>query len=170
MIYLKNPEGNDYAEMYRLAGEIDGIVQHAEHVYKIMCDHFGQSIFIARKSIGSGNDPMVGLMLGFVSRRMDGLLFVWQIGVHPSGQGKGTGSQLMQKTISYARSSGCKKVMATVETDNYQSQHLFEKAGFVIATKKYRYGDYEIKTVNKKQAIKNYYGSGTDQIFYEYRI
>ncbi len=49
MIAIDKVSCEDYKAVYRLAGDIDGIVQHAEHVYKIMADHFGDCFFIARE-------------------------------------------------------------------------------------------------------------------------
>ncbi|MGC9345037.1 MAG: hypothetical protein ACP5E3_20195, partial [Bacteroidales bacterium] len=60
----------------------------------------------------------------------------------------------------------CNAVIATVETDNTPSQRLLEKFGFNIDSQKYRKGDQEMLNVDGREAIKNYYGSGTDQIFY----
>ncbi|MFP4471854.1 MAG: GNAT family N-acetyltransferase [Bacteroidales bacterium] len=167
MVTIHNPQFDDYLKMHRLVGRIDGLVQHPAHVYKIMCDHFGDSIFLASQKEPPQTDP-VGLMLGIVSRSMHGLLFVWQIGVEKQVQGMGVGSQLLQRTIEYGRDAGLPGVMATVETTNTNSQRLFEKNGFEIATEKYQDEYTRISKSTGKPALENYYGSGTDQIFYEF--
>ncbi|MFO7852589.1 MAG: GNAT family N-acetyltransferase [Bacteroidota bacterium] len=164
MIKIDTHKGTDFLKIHQLAGKIDGIVQHPGHVYKIMADHFGDTFFIAREE----NDiEILGFMMGFVSRKMKGELFVWQIAVSGNAQGKGVGSKLLQHTLDYAiKANDCNAVIATVETDNTPSQRLFEKFGFNIDSQKYRKGDQEMLTVDGREAIKNYYGSGTDQIFY----
>lgn len=163
---IHNPYFDDYLKMHRLVGRIDGLVQHPAHVYKIMCDHFGDAVFLANEGEPEETEP-VGLMLGFISTRMNDLLFVWQIGVDESAQGKGIGSKLLQATIEHARKAGHRGLMATVETTNVASQKLFEKNGFTIATDKYQNEYTELLKTDGKAALKNYYGSGTDQIFYE---
>ncbi|MEA1885690.1 MAG: GNAT family N-acetyltransferase [Bacteroidota bacterium] len=167
MIKIDTLKGTDFLKIHQLAGEIDGIVQHPGHVYKIMADHFGDTFFIAREENEDNEIEILGFMMGFVSRKMKGELFVWQIAVSDNAQGKGIGSKLLQHTIDYAiKANDCNAVIATVETDNRPSQKLFEKFGFIIDSQKYRTGNQEMINVNNREAIKNYYGSGTDQIFY----
>jgi diaminobutyrate acetyltransferase len=166
MMNLHNPHYNDYQKMHRLTGRIDGLVQHPAHVYKIMCDHFGNSIFLADAE-DQPEGELSGLMLGIISQKMDNLLFIWQIGVDKRVQGKGLGSRLLEKTIRYACDAGYRGLMATVETANIQSQKLFEKFNFGIATEKYQNEHAILIETKGKAALKNYYGSGSDQIFYE---
>lgn len=168
MIKIDTHKGTDFLNIHNLAGEIDGIVQHPGHVYKIMADHFGDTFFIARED----NDiDILGFMMGFISRKMKGELFIWQIAVSEKAQGKGLGSKLLQHTIDYAsKTDDCNAVIATVETYNTASQKLFEKFGFTIDSLKYRKDEQEVLSVNGREAIKNYYGSGTDQIFYVKKI
>ncbi len=167
MITIDTIGSNEYKTVWRLAGEIDGIVQHAEHVYKIMADHFGDSFFIAREKTRDGRSEMLGFMLGFVSQKFNGHFFVWQIAVSPGSQGKKVGSRLLKHTVEHAgKSFDCQAVMATVETTNIGSQRLFEKLGFNIKSESYRESSQALTLHNGKQAVENYYGSGTDQIFY----
>ncbi|MFO8130413.1 MAG: GNAT family N-acetyltransferase [Bacteroidales bacterium] len=167
MLAIDTVRGEDYKAVHRLAGEIDGIVQHAGHVYKIMADHFGDSFFIAHEKKQNGPSVVLGFMLGFVSQKFKGHLFVWQIAVSHKSQGKKVGSGLLKHTVEYARKTrDCHAVMATVETTNIGSQRLFEKLGFTIRSEKFR-GNGQVLTVHHgKEAVENFYGSGTDQIFY----
>ncbi|MFO7810914.1 MAG: GNAT family N-acetyltransferase [Candidatus Delongbacteria bacterium] len=167
MIYIDTIKGEDYMAVYRMAGEIDGIVQHAEHVYKIMADHFTDSFFIAREKREDGSSFILGFMMGFISQKFEGQLFVWQIAVSAESQGKHVGSALLKHTLEHARrSEQCKSVMATVETTNIGSQRLFESLGFTIESKKFKNPGQILTVESGKEAVVNYYGSGTDQIFY----
>ena len=171
MVKISNPGKREFSKIYELTGKIDGLVQHEEHVFKIMIDHFGDSFFIAEEiDEDSGEEKLMGYMMGFVSQKMHGLLFVWQIGVSPDAQGKGIGKALLQRTIEYARFSNCKGVIATVETDNIASQKLFEKLNFHVATKRFREPQDDLVKVDEKDAIADYYGSGTDQIWYIHEL
>ncbi len=167
MITIDTVSGKDYKAVYRLAGEIEGIVQHAEHVYKIMADHFGDCFFIASEKKEDGRSIVLGFMMGLMSRTFKGQLFVWQIAVSRKSQGKKLGSALLKHTLDYARKcKDCKEVMATVETTNIGSQRLFEKLGFTIKSKEFKDPGQMLTINNGKEAVVNYYGSGTDQIFY----
>ena len=166
MIRIEQVTLNDYPEIYRLSGSIEGIVQHPAHLYKIMAVHFGKTFFVARKS-DHGSSPILGFMMGFISQSIQRHLFVWQIAVSEKAHGKGIGSGLLGHTIEYARKSGkCKAVMATVETTNTSSQRLFEKMGFHIDSERFLEPGQELIAYEEKEAVANYYGSGTDQFFY----
>lgn len=171
MININVLAENDYAAVHELAGEIDGIVQHPAHVYKIMNDHFGDTFFIAKEDDEKGNEHLQGFMMGFISHKVARHLFVWQIAVSPQAQGKSIGSKLLEYTIGYARKSNdCEAVLATVETDNVASQKLFEKFGFQIESERFKGQMQDMSMDSDREAVANYYGSGTDQIFYVLRV
>jgi L-2,4-diaminobutyric acid acetyltransferase len=166
MIHIQQASVNDHFEIHRLSGRIRGIVQHPEHVYKIMAVHFGKTFYVARES-DLQSSPIQGFMMGFVSQSIPGHLFVWQIAVSEEAHGKGIGTRLLEHTVTYARESGeCTAVMATVETGNTGSQRLFEKMGFHIDSERFMEQGQELTQRGSKEAVTNYYGSGTDQIFY----
>lgn len=167
MIVIENIKHDEYRKVYALAGEIDGIEQHAEHVYKIMSDHFGSTFFIAKVPDKEGTLKATGFMMGYMSQEIRGHLFVWQIAVSDQSKGQGIGHRLLKHTVCFAHSKyGCTAVMATVETGNIPSQNLFEKLDFKIESSRFVQPGQELITHEDKQAVRNYYGSGTDQIFY----
>lgn len=158
-------KGKEFIEVQKIAGEIEGIVQHPEHVYKIMADHFADTFFVARDD--SPKNEIVGFMLGFISQTIHNHLFIWQIAVSEKVQGKGIGSKLLQFTIDNCKKTdACSAVVATVETTNKASQNLFESFDFKITSKKFAAPYQEIIKQDGKEAVENYYNSGTDQIFY----
>ncbi len=118
-----------------------------------------------------GNEHLQGYMMGVISHKAARHLFIWQIAVLPEAQGKGFGSKLLEYTIDYARKNDdCEAILATVETDNTASQKLFEKYGFQIESERFKGQLQNMSTNSKKEAVANYYGSGTDQIFYVLRV
>ncbi len=159
---LRKASFDDYIKLYELIGEIEGIVQHPTHFYKIMITYFGNSIPIV-----SLNGRIVGFLLGFVSQTDPDEFFIWQLGVSPQHRGKGIAGKIMDYTLSIATESGCRRITATVETTNKPSQLLFESSGFSIVTNN-RLG--EVIEEHGKLAIKNYYASGTNQVFYQLNI
>ncbi len=167
MIVIEKQSGKDFLEVHRLAGRIAGIVPHPAHLYKIMADHFGDTFFVAKDMAEDGDYDILGFMLGFLSRRIRGHLFVWQVAVSEEFQGKGIATKLLEHTIEYAKKSDeCEAVMATVETGNMASRRLFETVGFHIDSGGFRGEGQELITSGEKEAVRNYYQSGTDQIFY----
>lgn len=170
MVKIEALKENDFISVHKVAGKIEGIVQHAEHLYRIMSDHFGDTFFVAREDPENGNSEIIGFMLGFISQKIPGYLFIWQIAVAEASHGKNLGSRLLQYTIDQAIQKNCKAVMASVETTNIASQRLFEKFGFSINSGEFKSKGQELVFVNSKEAIRNYYNSGTDQIFYVKKI
>jgi len=172
MVYITTQQGKDYLKVQKLAGEVEGIVQHPRHFYKIMADHFGDTFFVAKEDKTEMSD-VLGYLMGFLSNKMKDHLFLWQIAVSEKAQGQGIGSKLLKHSIKYAQNSEeCKAILATVDTDNLASQHLFEKMNFKIASECFKGFEQELIVENGKEAIIDYYSSssGTNQIFYVLKL
>lgn len=60
----------------------------------------------------------------------DGGLYVMLFGVRQSSQGHGTGTQLLQAIIRWARRSGYPYIQLDVHVENYKAIGLYEKVGF----------------------------------------
>lgn len=154
---IKNPKGNDYLKIHELTGRLEGLVQHPVHFYSIMTRYFGNSFFIIREE-----DEIIGFTWGFVSQTDKDVFFLWQIGLDKQYRGRKLAQKLVGRLMDFAENNDCKKIHATVETDNIASARMFEKMDFRNAS----YGNTIIE--NGKKAMANYYGSGTNQILYEY--
>jgi len=146
----------DVFGVQEFVGQLKGLVQHPVHFYNIMIRYFGNTFFILKDE-----NRIVGFVWGFVSQTDHEVLFLWQIGVAESHRGTKAVRQLMDKFIEAARENNCRKVHATVETENIASCKLFEKMRFRNISS----GDTLIE--NGRKATINYYGSGTNQVLYE---
>lgn len=156
---ITNPTENDIEKIHRLIGELEGLVQHPLHFYNIMVRYFGNSFFVAKKG-----DRLIGFVWGFISQTNREIFFLWQIGVAKDFRGKNTAQQLIRRLMDFAGENGCKKIHATVETGNIASWKMFEKMGFQNVSE----GNTIVE--HGKKALVNYYGSGTHQILYEYKL
>ncbi|MCF8233489.1 MAG: GNAT family N-acetyltransferase [Bacteroidales bacterium] len=149
----------DVFEVQEFVGQQDGLVQHPVHFYNIMIRYFRNTFFIMRDE-----NRIIGFVWGFVSQAEPDVLFLWQIGVAESHRGSGISHQMMEVFIEAARENNCRKVHATVETENIASCKLFEKMRFRNISS----GNTLVE--NGRKAIMNYYGSGTNQVLYEYVV
>jgi ribosomal protein S18 acetylase RimI-like enzyme len=52
------------------------------------------------------------------------------LAVAPEGQGKGTGSALLQAAIAHAERAGVRNLVLLTQADMRAAQHLYQKAGF----------------------------------------
>ena len=153
---IRTARPEDAGEIHGFIGKIEGLVQHPGHFYSIMARYFGDSFFLMEE-----DSRIIGLVWGFISQMDTDTLFLWQIGVAGEYRGKGVSYRLLDRFISYAREKGCMRVRATVETGNFASWKMFEKAKFETVS------EGETIVVHGKKALVNYYGSGTDQFLYE---
>jgi diaminobutyrate acetyltransferase len=156
---IVNPSKKEFMDVQKFVGKCNGLVQHPGHFYKILTEYFGGSFFVAKE-----NGKIVGFTFGFQSQEDEDIFFMWQIGVDRNQRKKGIGKALVDKVIEYAEDNDCKKVHATVETKNRPSQKLFESKGFYNISAE---NGHKVVKENGKNAILNYYGSGTNQILYE---
>ncbi|MFO7755414.1 MAG: GNAT family N-acetyltransferase [Bacteroidales bacterium] len=154
---ITNPQGDDYLKIHELTGKLEGLVQHPVHFYSIICRYFGNSVFIVKEK-----DEIVGFTWGFISQDDKDIFFLWQIGLDKKYRGRKLAQKLVGRLMDFARDNNCKKIHATVETGNTPSARMFEKMNFRNAS----HGNTIIE--NGKKAMVNYYGSGTNQILYEY--
>ncbi len=147
---------DDLSDIHQFIGNLEGLVQHPVHFYRIMIEYFGNSFFVMRNE-----EKIAGFVWGFVSQTNRDIFFLWQIGVSKEYRGKNVAKKLIEKLIASAGELRVKKIHATVETGNIASCRMFEKQGFNNISK-------GLTTVeNGRQAIVNYYGSGTNQVLYE---
>ncbi|MFP4488134.1 MAG: GNAT family N-acetyltransferase, partial [Bacteroidales bacterium] len=121
------------------------------------CRYFGNSFFIVKEK-----DEIIGFAWGFISQTDKDIFFLWQIGLDRKYRGRKLAQKLTGRLMDFAKDNGCKKLHATVETGNIPSARMFEKMNF----KNISQGNTVIE--NGKKAMVNYYGSGTNQILYEY--
>ncbi len=49
-------------------------------------------------------------------------------------RGRGTGSQLLQAAIDFARRQGCKRITLLTDSDNTAAQHFYRKHGFTLSS------------------------------------
>lgn len=146
-------------KIHELIGKLEGLVQHPVHFYNIMIRYFGNTFFVAKEG-----DKIAGFVWGFISQSDPEVLFLWQIGVTEEYRGNQLSRKLIDSFTQAARDNGCTRIHATVEPENIPSWKMFEKMGFKSITK----DGIETITQNEKEAMVDYYGSGTNQFLYEY--
>ncbi len=156
---ITTPNNDDFIKIHELTGKLEGLVQHPVHFYKIMTSYFGNSFFIAKD-----DNKLIAFVWGFISQTDKDVFFLWQIGIMKEYRGNMLAQKLMERLIEFAKQNNCKKVHATVETGNIASWKMFEKMDFKNVSK----GNTVVE--NGREAMVNYYGSGTNQILYEYNL
>ena len=98
-------------------------------LFDVFTDHISSpehQVFVAMDS---------GEVAGFLSAFLVPIpVFRWEIDlilVRPTSQGKGIGTSLIEKALTYGSHLGVPCAAASIRIDNYASQRAFSKAGFV---------------------------------------
>jgi ribosomal protein S18 acetylase RimI-like enzyme len=146
----------DLREIAGMAADSGGLVGHPLHLYRILFDHFGRFMLVAREGA-----QVVGFQQGFPSWERSRIYFLWQVGVRRDYRMRGLAAKLVRETERVAAEAGCHAVQATVDVENGGSRALFVSLGYHNAS----FG----KTVQREGvlAMPDYYGSGTDQILFQ---
>ena len=119
-IIFRKPDENDGADMYRLVKETNVLDVNSSYSYLMWGKYFNNTSIVAEL-----NGKIVGFVAGFIQPNTKDVLFVWQVGVSESQQGKGLASRLILEIL---KRSACKQIQyleATVTPSNEASKKLF---------------------------------------------
>ncbi|WP_238389589.1 diaminobutyrate acetyltransferase [Virgibacillus sp. MSP4-1] len=94
--------------------------QNSPYKYIMMCEYFADTCVVAKE-----NDELAGFVTAFIPPEKPDVVFVWQIGVDSSQQGKGIASRLLNELIQREACEDVRYVEATVTPSNRASQSLF---------------------------------------------
>lgn len=156
-IIIRNPEESEFTKVYNFVCTCKPLETYGEHFFKIIFRYFKNSCFVAEF-----NFDIVGFVFGFKSQVDPDNYFIWQIGVSSEIRGKGIGVKLLRQIENNAKELGCKKLELTVDPKNAPSQKLFDKLKY----KNISAAEGDTVVINKRRAVKDYYGKGSSFILY----
>jgi L-2,4-diaminobutyric acid acetyltransferase len=96
--------------------------QNSAYKYIMMCEYFAETCVVAKQG-----DQLVGFITAFIPPERKDAVFIWQVGVDSSQQGKGIASQMLNHLIDRKVCQDVRFVEATVTPSNQASQSLFRK-------------------------------------------
>lgn len=114
------PVDDDGAKMWELVRDSGVLDINSPYSYLMMGKYFKETSVVAKR-----NGKLVGFVTAFIPPEKQDVIFVWQIGVAKSEQGKGLASRILQELVNR---DACKKVRyleATISPSNVPSQSLF---------------------------------------------
>lgn len=115
----ESPDLDAGAPMWRIARAV-GLDENSPYKYLLFCRDFAETSVVAR--IG---DEHVGFVTGYRRPAAPDTLFVWQIGVLESAQGRGIAGGMLGFVMDRLADQGVRYLEATVEPDNEPSNRLF---------------------------------------------
>lgn len=98
--------------------------------------------------VAEENNIVVGYILNDSSKKE-----IMSLAVHPEYQGKGIGSQLLEKCLGYFKGKGIKKITVHTRKSNKKAQKFYKHHNFI-----------------EKTVVERYYNNGEDGILMEKRL
>lgn len=117
---IRSMEPKDIAEVRKLIDFCKPLDLHTPFTYWILSEYFNNTCLVLEDE-----DAIVGYTGGMKSSSMDGVFYLWQIGLMPDYRGKGYFSMLLDKIIEEVKALGCNFLEFSVLSDNYQSINAF---------------------------------------------
>ncbi|NLM44039.1 MAG: GNAT family N-acetyltransferase [Clostridiales bacterium] len=117
---IRSIKSQDIGEIRELIDYCKPLDLHTPFTYWILSEYFNNTC-LALEDKGF----IVGYVGGMKSSSMDGVFYLWQIGLLPEYRGKGFFSILLDRIIEEIKEIGCHCLEFSVLSDNYQSINAF---------------------------------------------
>jgi len=117
---IRSLESRDIAAVRELIDYCKPLDLHTPFTYWILSEYFNNTCLVLEDE-----DIIVGYTGGMKSSSMEGVFYLWQIGLMPDYRGKGYFSMLLDKIIEKVKSLNCNYLEFSVLSDNYQSINAF---------------------------------------------
>lgn len=121
-ITIRKPELEDGYGIYQLVLNSPPLDVNSLYSYLIICAHFDNTSVVAEF-----DKKIVGYVSAYIHPHQKDVLFIWQVAVDESMQGKGLAMQLLQDIIERDKHKTIRFLETTITTSNQASISLFNK-------------------------------------------
>lgn len=112
---------DDAKAIWRIVTDSGILDVNSGYMYMLLCKEFSSTCVVARES-----EQVIGFVTGFIKPTAPDTLFLWQVGVHEAGRGKGLGKKLVSGFLRAPGASGISYLETTVSPSNTASCSLFK--------------------------------------------
>lgn len=119
---IRAMEARDISDIRELIDICKPLDLHTPFTYWILSEYFSNTCLVLED-----HNDIVGYAGGVKSSSMEGVFYLWQIGLLPEYRGKGCFAMLLDSIIYEVRSLSCHALEFSVLSDNYQSINAFSK-------------------------------------------
>lgn len=116
------PRADDGASVWRLIRACEPLDENSLYCNLLQCDHFGETCVAAERK---ADGELVGWVSGYLIPDDPETLFVWQVAVDSSAQGKGLGKKLLGELLEREACRDVRNLKTTITADNEASWALF---------------------------------------------
>jgi len=121
-IIYRLPRSTDGANVWRLVASCKPLDENSLYCNLLQCDHFAATSVVAeRRSDGA----MVGWISGYLIPGEPETLFIWQVAVDPSVQGRGVAKRMLSAIVARDACRHVTSLKTTITDDNDASWALF---------------------------------------------
>jgi len=120
-ITYRFPNASDGADVWQLVRSCKPLDENSLYCNLLQCDHFAGTSIIAERRDG----VIVGWISGYLIPDEPDTLFIWQVAVAPSAQGKGIARKMLSKLVERDICRNVSALKTTITDDNAASWALF---------------------------------------------
>lgn len=118
---IRQPDVDDGGAIWRVVKESDVLDLNSSYLYLLLAKDFAETCVVA--DLGG---EVVGFVTGYRPPARREVLFLWQVGISPSMQGRGLGKQLVTSFLDSPGAKGATLLETTVAPSNTASRALFQ--------------------------------------------
>lgn len=121
-ITFRAPRTDDGADVWRLIQSCGPLDENSLYCNLLQCDHFGDTCVAAERA---DDGSIVGWVSGYILPDSPDTLFVWQVAVDESAQGKGIAKKMLAELLGREACENVRALKTTITSDNKASWALF---------------------------------------------
>lgn len=121
-INIRKPKLDDGYGIYQLVLNSPPLDVNSLYSYLLICAHFDNTSVVAEF-----DKKIVGYVSAYIKPHQKDVLFIWQVAVDASMQGKGLAMQLLQDIIEREKLKTIRFLETTITPSNNASMSLFNK-------------------------------------------
>jgi len=121
-IRFRKPDREDGAKIWQLIRDTGVLDLNSPYSYLMLCEYFPDTCVVAEHK-----NKIVGFVSAFLPPKDREVIFIWQIAVDRSQQGRGLGTKLLKVLLQRDACKNVRFLEATISPINVPSQSLFKK-------------------------------------------
>lgn len=121
-LILRSPTVNDGYPLNRLIAASPPLDRNSVYANLLHCTHFSDTTVVAEEA---ESGELIGYVTGYLHPKKEGVYFLWQVGVHERGRGRGLAKRMIRSILERDVCAGVTTLETTVTPSNKPSRALF---------------------------------------------
>lgn len=117
---LRAPTGADGPALHQLVAACPPLDLNSRYLYLLLGEHFAATCILAEDAAG-----VAGMVSGYRPPARPGVLFVWQVAVHPRARRQALGQRMLHALLARPALADVRAIETTVGPGNQPSRRMF---------------------------------------------